>query len=74
MDMSNRNTKYKKSGSKNKIMGLLLLAGFSVLQGKASASDSTTKAGTGCLQVFSETQEVQWGEGSFYHPHTGYRI
>lgn len=32
----------------------------------------TTKPGK--LQVFSATQQVQWGEGSYYYPHTSYRI
>src|ERR1700683_1211609 len=32
------------------------------------------KVSCGYLEVFSTTQESQWGEGSYYYPHTGYRI
>jgi hypothetical protein len=32
------------------------------------------KVSCGYLEVFSATQESQWGEGSTYYPHTGYRI
>jgi hypothetical protein len=32
------------------------------------------KVSCGYLEVFSATQETQWGEGSYYYPHTGYRI
>jgi hypothetical protein len=32
------------------------------------------KVSCGYLEVFSATQESQWGEGSYYYPHTGYRI
>jgi hypothetical protein len=28
----------------------------------------------GYLKVFSATEEHQWGEGSYYYPHTSYRI
>ena len=28
----------------------------------------------GYLKVFSATEEHQWGEGSYYYPHTAYRI
>jgi hypothetical protein len=28
----------------------------------------------GYLKVFSATQEVQWGEGSYYYPRTGYLV
>jgi len=41
------------------------------LQGPAPAKPTST---LGYLEVFSATQETQWGEGSFYYPHTGYRI
>ncbi|MCE0524205.1 MAG: hypothetical protein LV480_14965 [Methylacidiphilales bacterium] len=32
------------------------------------------KVSCGYLEVFSRTQETQWGEGSYYYPHTAYWI
>ncbi|MCE0483663.1 MAG: T9SS type A sorting domain-containing protein [Methylacidiphilales bacterium] len=32
------------------------------------------KVSCGYLKVFSRTQEAQWGEGSYYYPHTAYWI
>jgi hypothetical protein len=32
------------------------------------------KVTVGYLKVFSRTQETQWGEGSYYYPHTAYWI
>lgn len=32
------------------------------------------KVSCGYLKVFSRTQEAQWGEGSYYYPHTAYSI
>jgi flagellar hook assembly protein FlgD len=32
------------------------------------------KVSVGYLTVFSSTEETQWGEGSYYYVHTGYRI
>lgn len=28
----------------------------------------------GYLEVFSRTEQTQWGEGTYYYPHTSYRI
>ncbi len=60
-------------------LGLSLLACCFLFQGQASAVESTAtgqddKASSGYLKVFSATQEAQWGEGSSYYLHTGYRI
>ena len=63
---------------------LLLLAGF-FLQGQARAdvtlpamgstdTEQYDKVSVGYLTVFSSTEETQWGEGSYYYVHTGYRI
>ena len=30
------------------------------------------KVSCGYLEVFSRTQQMQWGEGSYYYPHTAY--
>lgn len=30
------------------------------------------KVSCGYLEVYSRTQEIQWGEGSYYYPHTSY--
>ena len=68
-----------------KTMGLLLLLAGFFLQGQARAGVTLPegrptdpghddKASSGYLEVFSSTQESQWGEGSYYYPHTGYRI
>jgi hypothetical protein len=60
-----------------KTMGLLLFLGCSLLQGHTAASTTpppNDKASLGYLKVFSTTQESQWGEGSYYYLHTGYRI
>jgi hypothetical protein len=68
-----------------KTAGLLLLLSCFLLQGQATAGVTHPAAGptdpgqndkvsVGYLTVFSSTQEAQWGEGSFYYPHTGYRI
>jgi hypothetical protein len=68
-----------------KTAGRLLLLGCFLLQGQATAGvplpavESThpgqyDKVSFGYLKVFSATQESQWGEGSFYYLHTGYRI
>ena len=65
--------------------GLLLLLSCLCLPGQATAgmtrsamettpSSQMEKDCIGYLKVFSSTQESQWGEGSFYYPHTGYRI
>lgn len=37
---------------------------------------STEHEGVMCgyLEVYTPTQEHQWGEGSTYYPHTGYRL
>jgi hypothetical protein len=32
------------------------------------------KVSCGYLEVYSRTQEKQWGEGSYYYPHTAYWI
>src|ERR1700761_6571428 len=32
------------------------------------------KVDCGYLTVFSSTEQTQWGENSYYYPHTGYRI
>jgi len=68
-----------------KSAGLFLLLACFFLQGQANA-DVTSPAGkhmppgeydkglVGYLKVFSSTQESQWGEGSYYYLHTGYRI
>jgi len=32
------------------------------------------KVSCGYLEVFSRTEETQWGEGSYYHPHSAYWI
>ncbi len=32
------------------------------------------KVTVGYLKVYSSTQETQWGEGSYYYPHTAYWI
>ena len=54
---------------------LLFVAGLFV-PGLAGAHPVTVAqpAPTGYLQVFSSTQESQWGEGSFYYLHTGYSV
>ena len=68
-----------------KTAGLLLLMGGFVLQGQATADVSRPAVepkppgqydpgSVGYLKVFSVTQESPWGEGSYYHLHTGYRI
>jgi hypothetical protein len=45
------------------------------LQGHAApAAGQEGTASFGFLKVFSSTQESQWGEGSYYYLHTGYRI
>jgi hypothetical protein len=56
-----------------KIAGFVLLVGGLFWQGKASA-DQVDQGSVGYLKVFSSTQESQWGEGSYYYLHTGYRI
>jgi len=65
--------------------GLLFLLACFFLPRQATAG-VTNSAGTslpfgqcdpasfGYLKVFSSTQESQWGEGSFFYLHTGYRI
>jgi hypothetical protein len=58
-----------------KTVGLLLLLACFFLQGHAQASPGQDdRTSFGYLKVFSSTQESQWGEGSHYYPHTGYRI
>jgi hypothetical protein len=66
-----------------KAVGLLLLLGCFLLQGQAIAGVTNpameparldSQASFGYLRVFSSTQESQWGEGSYYYLHTGYRI
>jgi hypothetical protein len=68
-----------------KAAGLVLLLACFFLQGQATANvtlpaagpthpEQNDKASVGYLTVFSSTQEAQWGEGSYYCPHTGYRI
>ena len=67
-----------------KTVGLLLLLTCFILQGEAAAgvtgpekrtfSGQNDQASFGYLKVFSSTQESQWGEGSYYYLHTGYRI
>jgi hypothetical protein len=58
-----------------KTVGLLLLLACFFLQGHAQASPGQDdSASFGYLKVFSSTQESQWGEGSYYYLHTGYRI
>jgi hypothetical protein len=62
-----------------KTAGLFLLLGCLSLQGRATAAGPTDfaqndKVSVGYLKVFSSTQESQWGEGSYYYLHTGYRI
>jgi hypothetical protein len=68
-----------------KTTGLLLLLSCFLLQEKTAASATPTtmeptapgqdgRVSFGCLKVFSATQESQWGEGSYYYLHTGYRI
>jgi len=54
---------------------LLLLSCF-FLQGQAKARNTLPydKVSFGYLEVFSATQQSQWGEGNYYYPHTGYRI
>jgi hypothetical protein len=57
--------------------GLILLLGCCFLQGHASAgatNPNDARTGPGYLKVFSSTQESQWGEGSYYYLHSGYRI
>ena len=59
----------------SKAAALLLLTGSFYVSGLASADSTSCNCRTpGYLKVFSATQQVQWGEGSFYNPHTGYRI
>lgn len=68
-----------------KTAGLLLLLACFFLQGQAMAGVTLSpvgpgdpgqndKASVGYLTVFSSTEEAQWGEGSYYYVHTGYRI
>ena len=64
---------------------LLLLLTCFFLQGQARAdvtlpavgsmdTEQYDKVSVGYLTVFSSTEETQWGEGSYYYVHTGYRI
>lgn len=62
---------------------LLLACLFLPGQARASATLPTVapahvgqndKVTVGYLTVFSSTQETEWGEGSYYYAHTGYRI
>ena len=41
---------------------------------KSTPTEQYDKDSCGYLNVFSTTQESQWGEGSHYYLHTGYRI
>lgn len=50
--------------------GFLFLGGL-FAQAQASPADDNN---TGYLQVFTSTEQSQWGEGSYYFVHTGYRI
>jgi hypothetical protein len=57
---------------------LLLLSGSQLLSpahaAPASITTSERESNPGYLEVFSSTESYQWGEGSVYYPHTGYRI
>jgi hypothetical protein len=68
-----------------RVMGLFLLLSCFLPQGQATAGvirpavaptlpGQDDKVSSGYLEVFSSTQESQWGEGSYYHLHTGYHI
>ena len=52
--------------------GLLALLGFFLLQPTSAAPVDQTSPGY--LQVFSSTEQTQWGEGSYYNVHTSYRV
>lgn len=78
---------HKRGNTLARAAALALLAGCLLVSGQARADDDGTDQATentttvhsntgpfGYLEVFSSTQQTQWGEGSFYYLHTGYRI
>jgi hypothetical protein len=52
--------------------GLLALLGFFLVQHTSAASADQNSPGY--LEVFSSTQQTQWGEGSYYNVHTAYQV
>ena len=77
--MTNNTSLVRDTHALTRILGLFLLPCCLLFQEQAFAVEPTVvgqydKPSSGYLKVFSVTQESQWGEGSYYYLHTGYRI